>query len=273
MKVVVVMPAFNAAQTLEKTYRGLPESLRTHVLLGDNQSTDGTAELASRLGIEVLRHDQNYGYGGNLKRLFRHAIAGGADIIAELHPDFQYDPGLIDILVEYIRRDYFDVMQGSRIRSREESMAGGMHWYRYWGNRALTIFENLWFGVLLGEWHSGMKAYRADVLARLPLDAYPNTHAFANAILMDTIMMGFRVGEIPIPVRYTLESSSLSVPGLFDCTFKMLGAVLRRPRWKKKPLGSVKLPPLRDRPWETGAAASGDAIREHSEAAPVEGHR
>ena len=247
MNVAIVMPAFNVAETLEKTYRGLPPALRQHVILGDNHSTDGTAEAAERLGIQVLRHAQNYGYGGNLKRLFAQAMAQGADIIAELHPDFQYDPGLVDILVEYIRRDYFDVMQGSRIRSREECRTGGMHWYRYFGNRILTTLENWWFGVLMDEWHSGMKAYRADVLRQLPLDAYPNNHAFANDILMDCIMNGFRVGEVPIPVRYTAESSSLSVPGLFDYTAKMVGSMAVRPPWKKRPFGSARLPRLAGR--------------------------
>ncbi len=245
MKVVVVMPAFNVARTLEKTYHALPASLRKHVLLGDNQSTDGTSELATRLGIEVIRHEKNYGYGGNLKRLFRHAIAHGADVVVELHPDFQYDPGLVDILVEYIRRDYFDVMQGNRIRSRDEALAGGMHWYRYLGNRCITIFENLWFGITLGEWHSGLKALRAEVLAQLPLETYPDTHAFASDILMDCVMKGFRVGEVPIPVRYDAESSSVNLPGLFAYSVRTFLAACRRPPWKKRPFGSAKLPPLK----------------------------
>lgn len=244
MKVVVVMPAFNVVRTLEKTYRGLPANLRAHVLLGDNQSTDGTGELAKRLGIEVIRHEQNFGYGGNLKRLFRQAVARGADVVVELHPDFQYDPRLVDIMVEYIRRGYFDVMQGNRIRSRDEALAGGMHWYRYLGNRCITIFENLWFGITLGEWHSGLKALRSEVLAQLPLETYPDTHAFASDILMDCVMKGFRVGEIPIPVRYDAESSSVNLPGLFAYGARTLLAAFKRPPWKKRPFGSAKLPPF-----------------------------
>src|SRR4051794_23428894 len=160
VKVVIVMPALNVARTLEKTYYSIPRSLRTHVILGDNQSTDETVAIAERLGIEVVRNDRNYGYGGNLKRLFRRALAINANIVVELHPDHQYDPRLVDILVEYIRRGYFEVMQGNRMRSRDEAFAGGMHWYRYYGNRLLTFFENVWFGLTLGEWHSGMKAFR-----------------------------------------------------------------------------------------------------------------
>lgn len=244
MKVVVVMPALNVARTLEKTYHGLAPHLRRHVLLGDNRSTDGTAALARHLGIEVMEHERNYGYGGNLKRLFRQAAANGADVIVELHPDFQYDPGLVDILVEYIRRGYFDVMQGNRIRSRDEALAGGMPWYRYVGNRCITILENLWFGITLGEWHSGMKAFRAEVLAQLPLETYPDTHAFASDFLMDCVMKGFRVGEVPVPVRYDTESSSVNVPGLLAYSARTALAACKRPPWKRRPFGSAKLPPL-----------------------------
>ncbi len=245
MKVIIVMPVFNAARTLEKTYRGLSESLRQHVIVGDNQSTDGTFELATRLGLDVIRHDKNYGYGGNLKRLFRHALDHGADIVVELHGDYQYDPGLVDILVAYIQRGYFDVMQGNRIRSRDEAMNGGMHWYRYVGNRFLTIFANAWFGMNLGEWHCGLKAFRADVLAQLPLQTYPDTHAFATDVLMDCVIKGFRVAEIPVPIRYNEESSSVPIIGLLDCSWKEIWAALKRPPWIRKPYGSAKLPPLR----------------------------
>ena len=247
LKVVIVMPAFNVGRTLEKTCLSLPASFRRHVLLGDNQSTDDTVVTAKRLSIDVIRHEQNYGYGGNLKRLFRRAIAQGADIVVELHPDFQYEPGLVDVLVEYIQRGYFDVMQGNRIRSRDEALAGGMQWYRYLGNRLLTLFENVWFGLSLGEWHSGMKAFRWEVLEQLPLETYPDTHAFASHLLMDCVMKGFRVGEIPIPVRYDGESSSVSPKGLFAYTARTLVAALQRPPWKKQRFGSAKLPVLSPR--------------------------
>lgn len=235
------MPAFNAARTLEKTYRALPEEFRETVLLGDNRSTDGTDRIAQGLGIRVLRHEANHGYGGNLKRLFREALRGGAQIVVELHPDGQYDPRLVGILVEYLRRGYFDVMQGSRIRSRDEALAGGMPWYRYFGNRILTFFENVWFGLSLGEWHSGMKAFRAQVLEQLPLESYPDSHAFASDILMDCVMMGWRVGEIPVPVRYDSESSSLDVGGLFRYSWSTFLSALKRPPWKKKRFGSGRL--------------------------------
>lgn len=244
MKVIIVMPAFNVARTLEKTYDAIPETLRAHILLGDNQSTDGTGEVAARLGIQVIRHDRNYSYGGNMKRLLRRAVAEGADIVVELHPDFQYDPGIVDVLVAYLQRGYFEVMQGNRIRNREEALAGGMHWYRYLGNRLTTVFENMWFGVNFGEWHSGLKAFRAEALKQLPLETYPDTHAFATDILMDCVMKGFRVGEIPVPVRYAPDSSSIGVPGLFAYCARMAGAAMKRPPWKRRPWGSAKLVPL-----------------------------
>lgn len=238
------MPAFNVARTLERTLRALPEEFRTGVLLGDNQSTDGTATVARELGIRVLCHDRNYGYGGNLKRLFREALREGAEIVVELHPDGQYDPRLVGVLTGYIRQGFFDVMQGNRIRSRDEALAGGMPRYRYLGNRVLTFFENVWFGLSLGEWHSGMKAFRAEVLRAIPFENYPDSHAFASDILMDCVMQGFRVGEIPIPVRYDSESSSLDVGGLFRYSWSTFLSALKRPPWKKKRFGSRKLSPL-----------------------------
>ena len=233
MKVIVAMPAYNVEKTLEKTVNALPQALRQHIILGNNQSEDGTEALAQKLGLHVMTHDRNYGYGGNLKRLYREAMRQGGDVILEVHPDYQYEPSVGDLLVAYIERGHFDVIQANRIRSRRESLDGGMPHYRYFGNRALTIFENLWFGVTFGEWHSGMRAYHRDVLEALPLETYPDTHAFASDILMDCVMYGFRVGEVPVPVRYENQSSSVSVSGLFAYAGRTVGAALKRPPWKK----------------------------------------
>jgi glycosyltransferase involved in cell wall biosynthesis len=240
LKVIVTMPAYNVASTLEQTYLALPEQLREHVLLGNNVSTDDTEAIAKRLGISVMTHERNYGYGGNLKRLYREALRRGAEIVVEVHPDYQYEPSIADLLVDYVARGHFDVIQANRIRSREESLAGGMPLYRYLGNRVLTMFENVWFGVNFGEWHSGMRAYHRDVLDALPLESYPDTHAFASDILMDCVMLGFRIGEVPIPVRYESKSSSVNVPGLFAYTARTVGAALKRPPWRRKPYGSAR---------------------------------
>lgn len=243
MKVMVTMPAYNVAKTLVQTYEALPVALREHILLGNNVSEDDTAKIAEGLGIQVMTHDRNYGYGGNLKRLYREALRQGADVVVEVHPDYQYEPSLADMLVEYVKRGFFDVIQANRIRSRQESLAGGMPAYRYFGNRALTLFENLWFGVTFGEWHSGMRAYHRTVLETLPLESYPDTHAFASDILMDCVMYGFRVAEVPVPVRYESQSSSVNVPGLFAYAGRTVNAALKRPPWRKKRFGEGSLPP------------------------------
>lgn len=239
-KIVVAMPAYNVEATLEQTYYALPERLRKHVLLGNNQSQDRTEAVAKKLGIQVMTHDQNYGYGGNLKRLYRQALRDGADIVVEVHPDYQYEPSVADMLVEYVARDHYDVIQANRIRSRDESLAGGMPLYRYLGNRTLTMFENMWFGVSFGEWHSGMRAYHSSVLSALPLESYPDTHAFASDILMDAVMYGFRIAEVPVPVRYEKQSSSVNVPGLFAYTARTVAAAVKRPPWRKQPYGSAR---------------------------------
>jgi glycosyltransferase involved in cell wall biosynthesis len=239
VKTIIAMPAFNVEPMLEQTFAALPERLREHVLLGDNCSSDGTGELARRLGLQVMTHDRNYGYGGNLKRLYREALRQGGEIIVEVHPDYQYEPSVVDLLVAYIERGHFDVLQANRIRSRDESLAGGMPLYRYLGNRALTLFENVWFGVTFGEWHSGMRAYHRSVLETLPLESYPDTHAFASDILMDCVMYGFRVAEAPMPVRYEHQSSSVDMTGLFAYAVRTLRAALKRPPWKRAPYGSA----------------------------------
>jgi glycosyltransferase involved in cell wall biosynthesis len=236
MKVIVAMPAYNVGSSLEKTYNALPKRLREHIILGNNQSEDNTEALARALGIQVITHDKNYGYGGNLKRIYREALRQGAEIVVEIHPDYQYEPSIADLLVAYIERGHFDVIQGNRIRSRAESLSGGMPLYRYFGNRVLTFCENVWFGMNFGEWHSGMRAYHARVLATLPLESYADTHAFASDILMDCMIYGFRGAEVPVPVRYEPDSSSVNVRGLFAYTARTIAAMLKRPPWKRRSL-------------------------------------
>jgi glycosyltransferase involved in cell wall biosynthesis len=246
VKIIVAMPAYNVEKTLEQTVAALPPRLRENIILGNNRSEDDTEGLAKKLGLQVMTHDKNYGYGGNLKRLYREALRQGGEIVLEVHPDFQYEPSVGDLLVAYIERGYFDVIQANRMRSRNEALAGGMPHYRYFGNRILTMFENMWFGVNFGEWHSGMRAYRSNVLATLPLESYPDTHAFASDILMDCVMYGFRVGEVPVPVRYDHQSSSVNVNGLFAYAARTVGAALKRPPWRKLPYGAGQRKPTND---------------------------
>jgi glycosyltransferase involved in cell wall biosynthesis len=240
MKPVVLMLAYNAERTLAKTFQALPDSLKPHVIVGDDASTDGTYDVASRLGLRVVRHETNLNYGGNLKRLFRLFLEEGADVALEIHADYQYEPALADLMVEYVARGYYDLIQGNRIRSRADAMSGGMPLYRYLGNRTLTLFENLWFGTAFGEWHSGMRAYSREVIATIDMDAFSNTHAFASDILMAAVAAGFRVADVPCPVRYDGESSSVNIPGLFRYTWSTVRSALRYPPWRRNPPRPIK---------------------------------
>jgi glycosyltransferase involved in cell wall biosynthesis len=231
MKPVVMMLAYNVEKTLEKTFTALPDSLKPHVIVGDNQSTDGTVAVAQKLGLRCVTHEKNSGYGGNLKRLFKLFLEEGGDIALELHGDNQYEPSLADLMIEYIARGHYDLIQGNRIRTRHEALAGGMPIYRYLGNRSLTLFENLWFGTAFGEWHSGMRAYSRRVVGAMPLDAFSDTHAFASDILMEAVSQGFRVAEVPCPVRYESDSSSVDLAGLFKYTFRTVRSVFRYSPW------------------------------------------
>lgn len=235
MKPTVLMLAYNAERTIEKTYNALPDSLKPCVIVGDDASTDRTAEVARSLGLHVVVNERNLNYGGNLKRLFKLFLEEGGDIVLEIHADYQYEPSLADLMVEYVARGFYDVIQGNRIRTRAEALGGGMPLYRYVGNRVLTFFENVWFGTNFGEWHSGMRAYSREVIAAMPLERFSDTHAFASDILMECVAKGFRVAEVPCPVRYEEQSSSVNVQGLVAYAFRTLRSALRYPHWRRKP--------------------------------------
>jgi len=233
MKSIVLIPAFNVERTLARTYEALPATLKTHVIVGDNCSTDRTNQIATALGLRVVRHERNIGYGGNMKRLLQLFLDEGGEVAVEIHGDFQYEPSLADLMIEYIARGHYDVIQGNRIRTRREALAGGMPLYRWLGNRSLTLFENLWFGTVFGEWHSGMRAYSREVVASIPLKGFSDTHAFASDILIECVVRGFRVGEVPCPVRYETDSSSVDLAGLFRYSFATVRSALRYPPWRR----------------------------------------
>lgn len=236
MKPIILMLAYNAERTITKTFEGIPDSLKPYVIVGDDCSSDRTYDVARSLGLRVIRHERNLNYGGNLKRLYKVFLQEGGDIAVEVHADYQYEPSLIDLMVEYIARGHYDVIQANRIRSRAEALSRGMPLYRYLGNRGLTLFENLWFGTVFGEWHSGMRAYTREVIADMPLDTFSDTHSFASDILMCCVARGYRVAEVPCPVRYESESSSVSVPGLFRYTFNTVVSALKYPPWRRQHL-------------------------------------
>lgn len=208
-KIITVLPAYNAAQTLEKTVRDLPDIV-DEIILVDDGSHDETVALARQLGLFVFAHDKNSGYGANQKTCYRIALDHGADIIAMIHPDYQYDPKLVKYFAEFIVDDYFDVMLGTRIRSRREALAGGMPVYKYISNRFLTMLENLVSGYNLSEWHTGMRAYKREVLEKINWQGNSDDFVFDSQVLFQIVAHKYRIGEIPVPVRYFKEASSIN---------------------------------------------------------------
>jgi glycosyltransferase involved in cell wall biosynthesis len=208
-KIIVVLPAYNAAKTLEKTVADLP-NIVDEIILVDDKSSDDTAGIAKKLGLTVVVHGNNKGYGGNQKTCYEIALNHGADIIVMIHPDYQYDPKLVKYFAEFIADDYFDVMLGTRIRSRRETLAGGMPLYKYLANRVLTMFENLISGRNLSEWHTGMRAYKREVLEKISWKNNSDDFVFDSQMLFKIIARKYRVGEIPVPVRYFKEASSIN---------------------------------------------------------------
>lgn len=209
-KIVIVMPAYNAQKTLEKTYRDIPRSIGAKIILVDDGSDDKTGKIASQLGLETVTHPQNRGYGGNQKTCYTLAVSSGADIVVMIHPDYQYDSSLTQDLVKPIIDDRFDVMLGSRIRTRNEALKGGMPAYKYFGNRFLTVLENVILGLNLSEYHTGFRAFSSKVLKKVPFHKFSDDFVFDQEILISAAWSGYRIGEIPVPVRYFPEASSIN---------------------------------------------------------------
>lgn len=209
-KVIVILPAFNAEATLEKTVGDIPMDIVSEVILVDDGSSDGTVALAHSLNLSVYSHGINKGYGANQKTCYKFALEKGADIIVMIHPDYQYDAKVIKYLVGFIEEGYADVMLGSRIRSRKEALDGGMPYYKYLSNRMLTFFENILSGQNLSEWHTGLRAYKREVLEAIPFMKNSNDFVFDTEVLFQIIEKGYRIGDIPVPVRYAVESSSIN---------------------------------------------------------------
>ncbi|HEY5616204.1 MAG TPA: glycosyltransferase family 2 protein [Bacteroidota bacterium] len=204
------MPAYHAEKTLKQTVREIPKRLVSEIILVDDASSDRTVSLARKLGLLVRQHDTNKGYGANQKTCYQLALQRGADIVVMLHPDYQYDPKLIPHFVEFIQENYFDVMLGTRIRTRREALAGGMPKYKYIANRILTIIENIVSGQNLSEWHTGMRAYKREVLEAIDFMNNSDDFVFDTQVLFQIVELGYRIGEIPVPVRYFPEASSIN---------------------------------------------------------------
>lgn len=209
-KIVVVMPAYNAAQTLQKTYQEVPRDIVDDVILVDDASGDNTAEVARALGItHVLRHDKNLGYGGNQKTCYRHALSLEADIVIMVHPDYQYTPKLIRAMASLIAEGVFDCVLGSRILG-VGALKGGMPVHKYVANRFLTLVQNYLVDYKLSEYHTGYRAFSAEVLNTLPLDLNSNDFIFDNQMLLQIIGHGYAIGEVTCPTRYADDASSIA---------------------------------------------------------------
>ena len=207
-RIAVVMPAYNAERTLEKTVREIPDCVDIKILV-DDSSSDQTAQLAETLGIQTFVHDRNYGYGRNQQTCYREALAAGADIVVMVHPDYQYTPLLVTAMVSMIAFGVYDVVLGSRILGGG-ALKGGMPAYKYVANRFLTAFQNLFLGVKLSEYHTGFRAFDRRVLQELPLSENSADFVFDNEMLAQTVMFGFRIGEVSCPTKYFKEASSIS---------------------------------------------------------------
>lgn len=228
------MPAYNAEMTLRKTYDEIPHDIVDEIILTDDASNDRTVEISKSLGIKTFVHRENRGYGANQKTCYEAALKTDADIVVMIHPDYQYDPQVIPFAAGFISLGICDVVIGSRVRTRRETLEGGMPIYKYISNRFLTTLENIGFGQNLGDFHSGFRAYRREVLEKVHYHHNSDDFIFDTEFLAQAIFHGFRIGDIPIPTRYSAESSSINFPrslkyGL-GCVWVMIKFLLQKTR-------------------------------------------
>lgn len=215
------MPAYNAEKTLVKTYEELPLEYVDQVILVDDSSNDRTAAIARKLGIKTIVHSKNKGYGANQKTCYREALAAGGDVIVMLHPDYQYPPRLITAMASMIVSGHYDIVLGSRILGGG-ALKGGMPFYKYIANRALTFLENMVLGAKLSEYHTGYRAFSRKVLKTLPLELNSDGFVFDNEVLVQAVSFGFRIGELSCPTKYFKEASSI---GFFQSVQYGLGVL------------------------------------------------
>jgi glycosyltransferase involved in cell wall biosynthesis len=208
-RVVIVMPAYNAAQTLERTYADIPHAIVDRIILVDDVSRDQTVDIARNLGLEVIVHRQNRGYGGNQKTCYAAALEAGANVVVMLHPDYQYDATRIPALIEPILDGSADLMLGSRFLG--DPLAGGMPRWKYVSNRFLTVVENLAFGLHLSEYHTGLRAYSRHLLETIPYQLNSDDFVFDQELIAQVVAAGMRdrIGEVAVPTRYFEEASSV----------------------------------------------------------------
>ena len=231
-KIIAVLPAYNAAKTLAATIADVPPGSVDEILLVDDGSRDDTVELARAMGLTVIVHEKNRGYGGNQKTCYDYALKHGYDIVVMIHPDYQYDARVIPHAVSFIELGICDVVLGNRVRSRKEAVACGMPWWKYACNRGLTLFENLALGQNLGEFHSGFRVYRRSVLETVPFERNSEDFAFDTQFLVQAVRCGFRLSDVPVPVRYFREASSINFARSTTYGLMTVKTVLQYWLWK-----------------------------------------
>jgi glycosyltransferase involved in cell wall biosynthesis len=208
-KIIVVMPAYNAAKTLIRTYNELPMGIVDDVIIVDDNSNDATFECAKKLNLKIYKHDKNLGYGANQKTCYFNALKEGADIIVMLHPDYQYPPKFVTAMAALLCTGEFDIILGSRVLCGM-ALKNGMPWYKYAANRVLTFLENILLNYKLSEYHTGYRAFTREVLLKLPILEDSNDFIFDNQIIAQAIYFGYRIGEVSAPCRYSKDSSSIN---------------------------------------------------------------
>ena len=224
-KICVVMPAYNAEKTLEQTVAEVPRSVVDDIILVDDGSKDNTVDVATQLGLHVIVHEKNRGYGGNQKTCYTAALARGADIVVMVHPDYQYTPKLIPALASCVASGLYDVALGSRILGGG-SLRGGMPLYKYVANRFLTFTENVLIGEKLSEYHTGYRAFSRRALETLPLNENDDDFVFDNQMLVQCAYFGFQIAEVTCPTKYFEEASSINFSRSVKYGFGVLGAAV-----------------------------------------------
>lgn len=225
-RIVVVLPAYNAARTLQRTFEELPHEIVDHVILVDDASQDETSALARKLGITTFVHPRNLGYGGNQKTCYREALRAGADVVIMVHPDYQYTPALVTAMASMVAKGIYDTVLGSRMLGRS-ALKGGMPRYKYVANRILTLIENIALQRKLSEYHTGYRAFSKRVLESLPLEENSNDFVFDNEMLAQVVAFGYQIGEVSCPTRYFGEASSISFPRAVRYGLGVLGVCVR----------------------------------------------
>ena len=224
-RIVVVMPAYHAGRTLEATWRDLPHDIVDQVVVVDDASDDDTVAVARALGLDVILHPHNMGYGANQKTCYKEAIARAADVVVMVHPDYQYDPRLVTAMAGMVASGIYDVVLGSRILG-SGALRGGMPPWKYLANRMLTLFENVMLGAHLSEYHTGYRAYSRSLLDALPWQRNSDDFVFDNQILAQAIVGRYGIGEVSVPTRYFAEASSIGFRRSVRYGFGVVGTTL-----------------------------------------------